>query len=187
MYQRCLAALALALTVSAAHAADPTGVITSSGTVPLPTFEEFTGPAVVGNGSLNLDTLFYIDEQTGALGKSWYIFYEPAGNGDKLSATITFDSAITGVLSLTTDLMATDAIYGRAGITYDDVTLTGLEATDAFSFAGNVLTLDIRSFNPGDHIRVFTAVTPAVPEPSSYALLAGSLCLMAAVMRRRRL
>ena len=53
---------------------------------------------------------------------------------------------------------------------------------DAFSFVGNVLTIDWHAVDPGDHIRVFT--TP-VPEPETYVLIMAGLFAVGFVARRR--
>ncbi len=44
-----------------------------------------------------------------------------------------------------------------------------------------MLTLDWNASNPGDHIRVLTAV----PEPGTYALMAAGLLAVAGIARRR--
>ena len=141
--------------------------------------------APVGAGAVDDDTVFFVDEQTGDLGKSWYLFYEPT-QGQTFTATFTFDSAIVGVLYATVDLDATNAIYGAPGVTYGNASFSGLEEGDTVSFSGNVLTLHLRALNPGDHLRVFTAPVSAVPEPATYVLLAAALVAMRLVVRRRK-
>ncbi|MCE9660965.1 MAG: PEP-CTERM sorting domain-containing protein [Burkholderiales bacterium] len=162
------------------HAADPTAVITTPGI----SFAEYSSPTPVGQGQVDTDVLYFIDELTGVLGKSWYIFFDPRGPGS-IFATLTFDSAITGVFFTKTDLDGSNATYGAAGINYGTSTLIGLEPSDAFSFVGNVLTIDWRSIDPGDHIRVFTLATP-VPEPETYVLFAAGLLAVGFIGRRRR-
>ena len=58
-------------------------------------FEEYAGTAPVGAGAVDDDTVFFIDEQTGALGKSWYLFYEPT-QGQTFTATFTSADAVPG-------------------------------------------------------------------------------------------
>ena len=61
--------------------------------------------------------------------------------------------------------------------------LIGLESnTDSFSFAGNVLTINWRAIDPGDHIRVFTS---PVPEPETYVLFMAGLFAVGFIGRRR--
>ncbi|MBC8056322.1 MAG: PEP-CTERM sorting domain-containing protein [Rhizobiales bacterium] len=161
------------------QAADPTAAIATPGV----SFAEYSSPTPVGQGQVDSDTLFFIDELTGVLGKSWYIFFDPQGPGD-ISATLTFDSAITGVFSTKAALDGSNATYGAPGINYGTSTLIGLEATDSFSFLGNVLTIDWRAIDPGDHIRVFTALPP-IPEPETYVLLMAGLAAVGFIAKRR--
>ena len=58
----------------------------------------------------------------------------------------------------------------------------GLESGDTVSFGGQTVNLSWNASDPGDYIRVMTAV----PEPATYAQLAGGLALMGAIARRRR-
>jgi hypothetical protein len=176
-----IAFAALCLGTASVQAADPTAVITTAGI----TFEEYSSPTPVGQGQVDTSTLFFIDEKTGPLGKAWYIFFDPQGPGD-IVATITFEAAITGVFITKADLDGSNATYGAPGINYGTSTLIGLEArTDAISWSGNVLTIDWKAIDPGDHIRVFTQVTQ-VPEPETYALMTAGLIAVGFIARRRR-
>ena len=56
-------------------------------------FAEYSSPTPVGQGQVDSDTLYFIDEKVGALGKAWYIFFDPAGSKD-IFANITFDAPI---------------------------------------------------------------------------------------------
>jgi PEP-CTERM motif len=176
-----LAAVFAALFIAGtAQAADP---VVGGLTPATLSFAEYTGSTTTGEGLINSNTLYYIDEMTGALGKSWFIFFEPTNTTD-MTATITFDGPITGVYTTKANLDATNVPYGAPGIDYGSSIFIGLEPMDAFSFVGNVLTIDWHSGDPGDHIRVFTAV-PAVPEPETYVLFMAGLLAVGFIGRRR--
>jgi hypothetical protein len=67
-------------------------------------------------------------------------------------------------------------------VTYQDNYQTGLETNrDSASFSGNVLSLNWTASDPGDHVRVLTAV----PEPSTYALMAIGMGWLLLGARRR--
>jgi hypothetical protein len=183
MKRRVLAGFAaLLLAAASAQAADPTAAITTAGI----TFEEYSSPMPVGQGQVDTSKLFFIDELTGPLGKAWYIFFDPQGPGDVV-ATVTFESAITGVFIIRADLDASNALYGNPGINYGTSLLIGLEArSDAISWVGNVLTIDWHAIDPGDHVRVFTEPVTQVPEPEIYALMTAGLLGVGFITRRRR-
>ena len=172
------AALCLA---TGAQAADPTVDSLTPGI----SFDEYSSPTPVGQGQVDTNTLFFIDEQTGPLGKAWYVFYDPI-DARNIFANITFDAPILGVFTTRADLDGSNAAYGAPGINYGTSIFIGLEnRTDAFTVAGNVLTIDWRAVDPGDHVRVFTQVT-VVPEPETYALFMAGLLAVGFVSRRRR-
>jgi hypothetical protein len=178
MKTRLAAALAALCLAAAAQAANPTVDSLTPGL----SFAEYSSPTPVGQGQVDSNTLYFINELVGALGKSWYIFFDPAG-GTNIVATITFDAPITGVFTTKAALDGSNATYGAPGINYGTSTLIGLEPRDLLSFAGKVLTIDWRAVDPGDHIRVFTP-TAVVPEPETYALFMAGLLAVGFIARR---
>jgi hypothetical protein len=181
MKTRLAAAIAALCVAAFAQAADPTVDSLPPGI----TFEEYSSPTPVGQGLVNKNILYFIDELVGAAGKSWYIFYDP-DTIPEVFAHITFDAPINAIITSRALLNGTNDNYGAPGITYGTSLLIGLEARDLVSFSGHVLTIDWRSglVEPGDHIRVFTHVI-AVPEPETYALFLAGLLAVRLVTRRR--
>jgi hypothetical protein len=180
MISRLAAGFAALCLAATAQAADPTVDSLTPGL----SFAEYSNPTPVGQGQVDSDTLYFIDELSGALGKAWYIFFDPA-DGRDVFANITFDAPITGVFSTRPDLDGSNATYGAPGINYGTSFFIGLEdRTDGFTVVGNVLTIDWRAVDPGDHVRVFTQVT-VVPEPETYALFMAGLLAVRFVARRR--
>ena len=176
----CLAAL-LACTLAQAA---PTATLSTAGA----SFEEYTGTGPVGNNNINANgKLFWFYESSGSyLGqavKSWFVFFDPRA-ASSMKGDVSFDGAILHVLDDKASLLATSA-FGSAGMSYDYSNKSiGLEAGDKSktSFAGSTLSLNWTASNPGDHIRVMTAV----PEPGTYALMALGLGALGFVARRRR-
>lgn len=182
--------LALSLAATAAQAAVPTATGLPAGF----SFLSYSGTTAVGLGQVNAsNTLFYIDEQTVAGIKSWYIFFEPTG-AQSVTATLTFDTPILNVLTTQSALAASDATYGidvdgdAVFNDYASSTFIGPESGDLTSFVTGSHTLTISWFaaDPGDHIRVLTAApVTAVPEPGTVALLLAGLGVLGFVARRR--
>jgi hypothetical protein len=180
-----LALIALLSAVGTAQAADPI----ATGLPPGFSFSEYSGTTAVGDGKINVsDVLYFIDEQTVAGLKSWYIFFEPL-TVEQVTATITFDSPIVNVLDTKPALDGSNATYGidvdGDGI-FDDYTTSLLiapEARDSTTWSMGGVTLDWVSLNPGDHIRVLTMAT-AVPEPGTWGLFALGLAALGSQARR---
>ena len=114
-----IAAFCLATT---AQAADPTVDSLTPGIW----FAAYSSPTPVGLGEVDSNTLFLIDELTGPLGNSWYVFYDPA-DARNIFANITFDAPITCVFSTRADLDGSNATYGAPGINYGTSFFIGLE------------------------------------------------------------
>ncbi len=179
------AASCVALLATAGHATAANPTITYlkiDGVQNLTSFEEYADKATtVGKGRVDIDKLFFIDENEVDGVKSWYIFFDPSCHGT-VDAKISFSDTILGVKTTKHELRATQALYGNDDFTYRTVKHTGLERRDSFEVIyGNTLEIHWKAGDPGDHIRVLTAV----PEPQSYALLLAGLGLVGAMARRR--
>lgn len=182
-----LALIGCLFAAGTAQAADPI----ATGLPPGFSFSEYSGTTAVGNGMVNIsNVLFFIDEQTVAGIKSWYIFFEPL-QVEQVTATITFDTPIVNVLDTKPALDGSNATYGidvdSDGI-FDDYTTSLLiapEGRDVTIWSVGGVTLDWVSLNPGDHIRVLTLAT-AVPEPETWGLFAAGLAALGWRARRAR-
>ena len=195
--RKLLAGLALAaLTLSGgsafAQAApyNPMGNIGINGASPLPgNFAQYTGQAgtVLGTGDIDITAVHWLYEKRGDyMGQtvdSWLVFFDPKLAGTRAHGMVTWDQSILNVFSTRNDLISTGALgFERAGYTYNYTTLVGLEAgQDLVSFMGKTMTLDFTASDPGDYVRIFTAV----PEPGTYAQFAAGLWLLGWMARRR--
>jgi hypothetical protein len=191
---------------SAASAAIVSG--SGSGAIFAKLFPADTPPAIfqVGNDNWNVDGVFWgFDEKsvtlaaplnvfssTGGAAKvlaagtrvqSHYVFYDPVAGS--FSGTVLFDKPILGVIWSTADMAVTDPVFGLKGVGYNSVAATGLEPTDLFSFSGSTLSVNWSASNPGDFVRVLTAIPTAVPEPSSYAAMLMGVAMLGTVAYRR--
>lgn len=176
-----LAVIAATLAVSNAIAANPTAALDKG-------WVEYTGTGAVGNNNINdNDNAYWVYESSGTwMGQavnSWFVFWDPR-SGSRVEGDISFDQNILFVHDDKAELIAT-AAFGKASVTYDySRNLVGLEAGDkaGTSITGNTLSIKWNASNPGDHIRVMTAV----PEPGTYAMFAAGLAALGFVARRRR-
>ena len=176
-----LLALAAAVLSINAFAADPTASIDRG-------WVEYTGSGSIGNNNINDNgKMYWMYESSGTwMGqavRSWFVFWDPK-NSRSASGSIGFDNSILFLHDSQAELQAT-AAFGKADVAYDySNRLIGLEAGDAAntSFSGNTLSFKWTASNPGDHIRVMTAV----PEPGTYAMFGAGLLALGIMARRRR-
>lgn len=111
------------------------------------------------------------------------------------SGSITFNSAILGILALTDTLHATNGLVGLPGVMYPQGDLRGLEleqqpggtggGLDSLTLSADrrTVSFDLQNVGAVDQVRVITAV---VPEPMSIFLLAIACGSIAACRRNRR-
>lgn len=97
---------------------------------------------------------------------------------------VEFDGRVLGILTARPGLVATNALFGAPGTTYNMPGGVGLEANDVAQidlFNPWRVNLRMTAGSPGDLIRVITAV---VPEPRSWALMLAGFGLIGLSMRR---
>ena len=97
---------------------------------------------------------------------------------------VEFDGRVLGILTARPALVATNALFGASGTTYNMPGGVGLEANDVAQvdlFNPWRVNLRMTAGSPGDLIRVITAV---VPEPRSWALMLAGFGLIGLSMRR---
>lgn len=176
-----LAVIAATLATSNAIAANPTASLDKG-------WLKYTGTGAIGNNNINDNkNAYWVFESSGTwMGQavnSWFVFWDPKKSLG-LSGNISFDNTILFLHDDQAELMATSA-FGKPSVTYDySNRLIGLEKGDktGTSFIGNTLSIKWTASNPGDHIRVMTAV----PEPGTYAMFAAGLAALGFTARRRR-
>lgn len=118
---------------------------------------------------------------------SHMIFLNTRGTGRTRDLNVTwgFDGAILGVMSDSGGNLeaASNAILGAPGTFYPGSFATrGFESDDSYTINGNLLTVSMTVTEPGDWIRVVSAV----PVPAAVWFLGSGLVALVGVARRRR-
>ena len=115
---------------------------------------------------------------------SHYVFFDPRGIL-RAVGSVTFSHKILGILRTTSSINATNSAFGIPGTQYVSVSATGLETSDlitSISNGGKTLNYNWNASNPGDHIRVLTAV----PEPATWAMMIMGFGLIGGALRSRK-
>ena len=191
---RVLATAAFALAAAAQAAPAVSSTSASHGF----SFSEYVEAGPLGFGRLgDNDAVYWVHEGTGTYkGKtvdSWFLVFEP--NSDRVKGTLRFDGRVEAVFDSRTELKDSRR-FASGDHTYDLRRLTvGLEGKDRWESTGRNLKIDWMGGISGDHVRVLTRSAPLpvietptapIPEPSTYALMAGGLLAVLFMSRRRR-
>ena len=167
-------------------------------------FVKIANPAglTLGNNSIQSNTLFGFDEAQGVtltanlnVGNnnpvnrllagtkvnSHLIFFDPARN-TLLRGALAFNGTVLAVIISDARLAATDALFGLRSVRYLTPNNRGLESNDRTFVSQNLFDVRLNAGNPGDFIRVLTAV----PEPASWAMMLAGFGLIGGTLRRNR-
>lgn len=108
-----------------------------------------------------------------------------------ITATITFDADILGIITSYSGLTATDALLGAPGTTYDASSgARGMEpgtsnVGDNLDVSANLRTLTLNfGATTIDEIRVLVGPSNEAPEPGTLALVTGSIAALSFLRRR---
>jgi hypothetical protein len=115
---------------------------------------------------------------------SHYVFFDPRGTLRAIGS-VTFSQKILGILRTTGGIGDTNSAFGLPTVSYVSVSATGLESSDlitSISNDGKTLNYNWNAANPGDHIRVLTAV----PEPATWAFMILGFGLIGGALRSRK-
>jgi hypothetical protein len=139
---------------------------------------------VLGSGNVDVTNFYWLYEKRGTYGgqavDSWLLFFDPLGISS-VAGSVTFAQSVLQVFGTRADLQNSSS-FQRTGYTYNYSVNVAPEAGDTTTFSGKTVNLNWAASDPGDYVRVLTAV----PEPATYAQMAAGLWLMGMVVRRRQ-
>lgn len=118
---------------------------------------------------------------------SHYIFFDPAGSTSQ-KGTVSFDSAIFGIITSTQNLAASDSLI-NTGVNYLNPSLRGLEGGDNVAITGlQTITVDWTASSPGDYVRVITDFSPGavVPVPAAVWFFSSGLMGLIGISRVKK-
>ncbi len=147
-------------------------------------FNEQQGVTLASNITTDQGTIF-----AGTTVSSHMIFLNTPGatTASHQNVTWTFDGVVLGTMSDANGTFeaGSNSQLAALGTFYPgSFQLRGLESADSVTPFGNTVLVNMQVVEPGDWIRVVTAVP--VPEPSTYLLYAGFLGVAAFAQYRRR-
>ncbi len=153
--------------------------------ITIPGTSPFGGSANLSPGSL----------PAGSRVSSYLIHFDSLTNNSvAASGSITFDSAILGIVALSDTLHATNGLVGLPGVMYPQGDLRGFELVQQPGGSGGGLdsltlsadrrtvSFDLQNVEAVDQMRLITAI---VPEPSTLALFAVGTGMLLRMRRRR--
>lgn len=130
----------------------------------------------------------------GTVFDSFFLHFDAVTGTRNYIGSVTFSTAILGVIVTDASLNNTDSTLGAAGTTYPhNLVFRGLELGgnqgDAFSISSNMKTISFNFWDSTatDEVRVLTAVPSrvnSVPEPGTWALAVTALIGLALLRRR---
>lgn len=179
----CLGAAVLSLAAGSAYAQTAPYTPTASLNK---TFGQYNGvpTTVLGSGNVDVTNFYWLYEKRGTSGgqavDSWLLFFDPLGSSS-VAGSVTFAQSVLQVFGTRADLQNSSS-FQRTGYTYNYSVNVAPEAGDTTTFSGKTVNLNWGASDPGDYVRVLTAV----PEPATYAQMAAGLWLMGMVVRRRQ-
>ena len=130
---------------------------------------------VIAAGTRVDSHMIFLNKQNGVPGRLSHANVEWTFSGEILGIMID----VNGL-----DEMASTAVLGALGTTYDTFNNRGLEGNDLISFAGVTLTTSFLVTQPGDWVRVITA--SEIPLPAGLPLFLAGMAGLGFVKRKKQ-